>query len=302
MKVLLIGRSGQVAQSLLAVECPADIELVAVGRPELDVTDADSIAAALAVVAPDAVVNAAAYTAVDRAESEDDVAQALNADGVGKLAEKCSEINVPLIHISTDYVFDGAKDTAYLETDPVGPLGVYGRTKLAGERAVAAKLKRHIILRTSWVYSPFGQNFVKTMLRLAGERETLNVVDDQVGTPTYAPHLAEAIIEILKRIKTTPARQVPWGLYHVAGQGETTWCGLARTVFEISTAHGGPAAHVDAITTAEYPTAARRPANSRLNCDKLERVFDIRLPPLSDGVRDCVTALLLEAGQTSAGA
>ena len=185
----------------------------------------------------------------------------------------CAQTDIPLVHLSTDYVFDGTKTTPYVEIDPVAPLGVYGHTKLAGEHAVAEAGPKHIILRTAWVISPFGHNFAKTMLRLASNRGHLNVVDDQYGTPTYAPHLAIAILRLLKHIANSSAADIPWGIYHAAGRGEATWCDLARTIFEISSARGGPHATVDAITTAEYPTPAKRPMNSRLNTEKLEKTF-----------------------------
>ena len=292
MKMLVTGTSGQLAQSLLETGIAAGIDIIAIRRPQLDLAVPASIRHALADARPDIVVNAAAYTAVDKAESEPELALRINGDGAGVVAETCTRLGVPLIHISTDYVFDGSKAAPYLETDPTAPVSAYGRSKLAGEAAVAHACRRHVILRTSWVHSPFGNNFVKTMLRLGASKPQLGVVDDQLGCPTYAPHLAEAIVRIARRALSAPHDQVPWGIYHAAGAGETTWCGFAREIFRLAASHGGPTPRVDAITTADYPTAAMRPANSRLDCTALERAFGARLPDWRDGARACVARLL----------
>lgn len=291
MKILVAGREGQVARSLAA--CSRDgIEVVAAGRPVLDLADAEGIRRAIAATAPDVVVNAAAYTAVDRAESEPEQAHAINAAGAGSLAAACNAAAVPLIHISTDYVYDGSKSSPYVESDPVRPLGVYGATKLAGEQAVAAMCPRHVILRTAWVYSPHGNNFVKTMLRLAGTRPEIGVVADQRGNPTYAPHLAVVILDIARQVKDAGETDRRWGIYHAAGTGDATWCDLAREVFAQSALRGGPVAKVNAITTADYPTPAKRPANSRLDCGKLERTFGVTQPDWRVGVAEAVAALV----------
>jgi dTDP-4-dehydrorhamnose reductase len=260
----------------------------------LDLLDQATVLTAFDEVRPDLVINAAAYTAVDKAEAEPDAATALNVDAVARLGELCASRGVPLIHISTDYVFDGEKPAPYLEDDPVAPTGVYGQTKLDGERALAAVLKEHVILRTAWVHSPFANNFVKTMLRLAETRDELGVVDDQIGSPTYAPHLAQAIAQIASHIlnrQETQSGAPAWGTYHAAGSGQTTWCGMARKVFEEARARGMPGAQVKAITTADYPTPAMRPANSQLDCSKLERNFGLRLPDWQEGVALCVARL-----------
>lgn len=289
MKLLVTGAQGQVAQSLVAAQSSHDV--VAIGRPDLDITDIDTVRRHIGAVEPAVVVNCAAYTAVDKAESETEAAERANASGAGNVARACNEAGIPVIHISTDYVFDGEKPTPYLETDYTGPRSAYGRTKLAGEEMVAIANPRHLILRTAWVYSPYGNNFVKTMLRLAATRPELGVVDDQLGSPTYAPHLAEAIVAILEQIERQP-HAIDWGVYNAAGAGETTWCGFAREVFQVSQEAGGPSAVVSAITTAEYPTPARRPANSRLDGGKLKSVFGIGLQHWTEGVRACVSALL----------
>jgi dTDP-4-dehydrorhamnose reductase len=291
--LLVTGRGGQLAQSLCEVAAQRGLEVVALGRPDLDLTDAASIAAAIERAAPSIVVNAAAYTAVDKAESEPELAHAVNARGAGHMAEACERRGIPLIHISTDYVFDGEKSHPYTEDDAPNPASAYGRSKLDGERRVAAGCSRHIILRTAWVHSPFGHNFVKTMLRLAASRPEVAVVDDQAGSPTYAPHLADAIVSIAAHVLDGSQKGGhPWGIYHAAGQGEATWCAFAREIFRCSAALGGPTANVRPITTAEYPTPARRPRNSRLDSGKLIRTFGVQLADWRKGTADCVRRLV----------
>ena len=236
------------------------------------------------------MINAAAYTAVDRAESEIGAAFAINALGPALLAQATKAANIPLIHISTDYVFDGSKTGPYTEDDPVRPLGVYGASKEAGEQAVRTGNPRAIILRTAWVVSARRQNFVKTMLRLGAERPVLRVVDDQHGCPTSAADLARTAAAIALRL--IGDKHAPTGNYHFVNGGDTTWCGLARHVFAISAELGGPNPKVDAITTAEFPTPARRPANSRLSTSRLTRDFDIAPRPWQHAVGEIVDALL----------
>ena len=292
MRLLIAGWQGQVARALAeAVPACADIEACAIGRPALDICEMRTITRALAEVRPDVVINTAAYTAVDKAEDDREAAFALNRDGARMLSRAAAERGAAIIHLSTDYVFDGSKSEPYVENDSTEPVTVYGRSKLEGEQAVRDTNPHHVILRTAWVYSPFGKNFVKTMLELARERDEIGVVDDQLGNPTYAPHLASGILEIARRISVAGDRAA-WGTYHMAGQGEVSWCGLARECFARSAAIGGPQALVRAITTADYPTAAARPANSRLNCDKLSRLFGQQQPLWTDGVKDCVDRLV----------
>jgi len=267
-------------------------ELITLGRPELDVTRIDTLETAFAVHEPCLVVNCAAYTGVDTAESEEQQVMAVNAEGAHAVAKLCAFHAIPIIHISTDYVFDGTKSQPYCETDPTGPTGVYGLSKLLGEDGVAETCPRHIILRTAWVYSPFGHNFVKTMLRLADERNDISVVNDQFGCPTYAPHLAEAILEVAHQIVVKRSPQAPWGIYHAAGAGETNWFDFAREVFKHSARYGGPSAKAHPISTADYPTPAKRPANSRLNCSALKDRFAVALPDWRMGVEPCVGRLL----------
>ena len=292
MRVLVTGRTGQLAGSLLEAGAGKGCDIVAVGRPALDLADRASLDDAIARFQPDAVVNAAAYTAVDAAETEPERAYAINAAGAGHVAEACARREIPVIHISTDYVFDGAKPGPYGEDGPASPLGVYGLSKLRGEQRVAAANWRHVILRTSWLFSPFGANFVKTMLRLATTRSEIGVVDDQVGCPTYAPHLAECILAVAARVTGEPAKRDAFGVYHAAGGGAASWCEFAREVFRCSSELGGPAATAKPIPTADYPLPARRPANSRLDCSKLAREFGLALPPWRVGARDCVARLL----------
>ena len=292
MKILVTGAKGQIARSLVEAAGGRGIDLMALGRPELELTDPNSIERAVKKTAPNYVINTAAYTAVDKAEEESELAMAVNRYGAGVLAALCNQRHIPIIHLSTDYVFDGSRKTPYTETDPTIPLGIYGHSKRQGEKAVIASTPHHIILRTSWVYSPFGHNFVKTMLRLADTRNEMKVVDDQHGCPTYAPHVAKGILEIIEILDNGVPSEDPWGIYNIAGTGETSWCGFARVIFAQSEKRGGPIAQVHPITTEQYPTPARRPANSRLNCTKLERVFGIALPDWREGTADCVARLV----------
>lgn len=292
MRIAVTGREGQVAQSLKERGGRAGVEIVLVGRPDLDLATPAGIAPALAAARPDLIVSAAAYTAVDRAEDEPDLAHAVNGAGAGAVAAAAQSLGVPVIHLSTDYVFDGAKHGDYVETDPTGPIGVYGASKLAGEQSVAAANPRHAILRTAWVYSPFGNNFLRTMLRVAAGREELTVVADQHGNPTSALDIADAILHIAPQLVS--GRDDVFGIFHLAGSGTTNWSGFARRIFEASGALGGPSARVKDITTADYPTKARRPANSRLSSAKFAGTFGWTAPDWRDST-DAVVARLLAA-------
>ncbi|MBZ9744880.1 dTDP-4-dehydrorhamnose reductase [Mesorhizobium sp. CO1-1-7] len=290
MRLLVTGRDGQVAASLLAAgQARAGVEVVAIGRPELDLARPDTIIDAIAGAKPDIVVSAAAYTAVDQAEDEPDLAFAVNATGAGKVAEAAARLGVPVIHLSTDYVFDGTKADAYIETDPTAPLGVYGASKLAGEQAVASANPRHLILRTAWVYSPFGKNFVKTMLRLAADRDEISVVSDQWGNPTSALDVADAILHAATMLHGDFA---VFGTCHLAGTGETNWSGFARHILDTSLKFGGPWARVGDITTMDYPTKARRPANSRLSSAKFGASFGWTAPDWQKSAREVVHRLV----------
>jgi dTDP-4-dehydrorhamnose reductase len=286
LRVAVIGTQGQLARSLAEIVAE-DVQVMCIGRPQLDLAVPDTVTSALSDLPADLVVNAAAYTAVDRAESEPDLAFAINRDGAAAVAAVCARRHLPLIHVSTDYVFDGRRTGAYLETDPCNPQGIYGASKLAGEQAVQAVLPAAVILRTAWVHSPFGSNFVRTMLRLSMERDSLRVVADQQGSPSYAPDLATAILVMARALCGSSTAGLS-GIFHLAGAGATTWHGLAVEIM----AAAGRNIPVDAITTADYPTPARRPANSVLDTARIAAAYGIRLPPWQDGVRRCVARLL----------
>ncbi|KQV83964.1 dTDP-4-dehydrorhamnose reductase [Rhizobium sp. Root1220] len=277
MRVAVTGKQGQVVSALLERGPAAGVEIVAVGRPELDLVDRNSIRAVLSQIRPDAIVSAAAYTAVDKAESEEALAFAVNAEGATAIAELASEFGIPVVHLSTDYVFPGDKHDVYVETDATDPLSAYGRSKLAGEVGVASANPNHAILRTAWVYSPFGANFLTTMLRLAETRDSLNVVGDQHGTPTSALDIADAVITIVKRLSVDPDTKLR-GVFHLTGSGDTTWADFAEAIFASLLAKSGKIVSVRRITTAEYPTPARRPANSRLSNEKLKQAYGFVLP------------------------
>ena len=283
LRVAVIGTQGQLARSLAEIAA-GDVTVTCIGRPQLDLAQPETVAPGLADLPADLVVNAAAYTAVDRAESESDLAFRINRDGAAAVAAVCARRGLPLVHVSTDYVFDGRKAGAWREDDPCNPQGVYGASKLAGEQAVLAALPAAVILRTAWVHSPFGSNFVRTMLRLGAERDRLRVVADQQGSPTYAPDLAAAILVLARKL----AAGGETGVFHLAGAGSTTWHGLAVEIM----AAAGRGIPVDAITTTDYPTPAQRPANSVLDTAKIASAYGIRLPPWQDGVRRCVARLL----------
>ena len=290
MRVIVTGKQGQVARSLFERASAQGIEVELVGRPELDLTDSRGISEALAGRGADVVVNAAAYTAVDRAETEEDLATRVNGTGAGLVATAAREMGVPVIQISTDYVFDGALDRPYREEDAPAPINAYGRSKLAGERAVAAATPDHVILRTAWIYSPFGANFVKTMLRLGASRSEVGVVADQRGAPTSALDIADAVISVARRIAASPNRAGLTGVFHMTGGGEATWADFAEAIFA-ETVRGRLVA-VRPLTTAEYPTPARRPANSRLDASRLRDVYGVELPPWRKSLKACVARLL----------
>ncbi|KAB2919098.1 MAG: dTDP-4-dehydrorhamnose reductase [Hyphomicrobiaceae bacterium] len=291
MKILVAGAQGQLARALGEQATRDGVSVTMMGRPQLDLCDKATIARAIGMTAPDIVVNAAAYTAVDKAEGDAAAAFAVNRDGAGALAAAARAHARPIIHVSTDYVFDGTKQGAYVEDDPVGPTGVYGRSKLEGEIAVAAANPQHVILRTAWVYSAHGHNFLKTIVRLARERPELRVVVDQRGNPTYAPHLADAILAIAAQLRAEPAAAKRWGIYHAAGTGDTSWYEFASAIIAAAGPLGVPQVPVKAISTSDYPTPARRPANSCLDCSKLARIFGVRLPSWRQGVAECIARL-----------
>ena len=292
MRLVVTGRHGQVAQSLLERAAALNVDVHAAARPDIDLARPAELERALIDLAPDAIVNAAAYTAVDRAESEPDLAYGINALGAEAVARAAKRLGIPVIQLSTDYVFDGKLDRAYREDDPTDPLGVYGDSKLRGERAVAAANGNHVILRTGWIYSPFGSNFARTMLALANEREEISVVSDQLGAPTNALDLADGIIAIARNLLDRPAATELRGVFHITGGGETNWAGFAAAILAASAAAGGPAARVMPIATSDYPTAARRPANSRLDNSRLAGIHGVRLPCWKQSLQGCIERLV----------
>ena len=293
MRLYVIGAEGQIARSLReAAANNPDIEIGCGARPSVDILRPELVEKALTEFSPNIVINPAAYTAVDRAEAEPDLAFAINRRGAGIVAAAANRLGIPIVHLSTDYVFDGKKDGSYIESDPVGPQGVYGQSKLAGEQAVAAANECNVILRTSWVYAPFGNNFVRTIMRLSTGRERLRVVDDQVGCPTYAPDIADAILTIARKIGFSGWQKRFAGVTHVAGPDAVTWHTFAQKIISVAKKSGGPDVVVDAISTADYPTDAERPMNSRLCCERLATIFDVRLPPLEHSLEQCIKRLL----------
>lgn len=287
MSLLVIGRTGQLARSLQIAARRTSMPLIAIGRPEIDVRRTATVGQALDQHGPSIVVNAAAYTAVDKAERAPEEAKQLNADGAGDLARACWQRRIPLIHISTDYVFDGLKEAPYSEDDRCNPINVYGQTKLEGERQVAEHHPQHVILRTSWVHSPFGGNFVGAILKASKNGLPLRVIDDQVGSPTYALDLAETILNLALHVGQGDRRTFPWGVYHVCNAGETSWYGLARAIIDKAIPEEDRP-WIEPISTAAYGAAAARPANSRLNCGKLSSSFGLALRDWRLGLEDCV--------------
>lgn len=288
--ILVTGGTGQLASALAAA-----VGVVRVGRPDFDFDRPETVEAAFRAAAPRLVVNAAAYTAVDAAETDADAAYRVNRDGPALLARLCAQADIPLIHVSTDYVFDGTKTDPYVETDPVAPQGVYGASKLAGENAVMDSGARAIILRTAWVYAATGKNFVRTMLTVGKTRPRLTVVGDQHGCPTTAADLADAILAIIARIDATGWEPAYRGVFHAAGTGATTWYGLAVATFEEAGRHGANVPEVAPILTADWPTPAKRPANSRLDCTRLHDVFGVRLPHWRDSLTKTVNEIFATA-------
>ena len=284
MSILVTGANGQVGWELANRARASGLPVVALTRQDLDITDASAVAACLARWRPRLVINGAAYTAVDQAEREPELAFAVNRDGVGYLAEACAAHGTPLFHLSTDYVFSGDRAQAYREDDPVSPLGVYGQSKWAGEVVLHELLSEHLVVRVSWVFGAHGHSFVKTMLRLGAERDLLRIVNDQRGCPTAAVDIADMLLALAERY--FEEQTLAWGTFHYCGAPATTWFEFARAIFEYAGGLGLPiAATVEPITTADYPTPAARPANSVLDCGKIEGQLGIRCRPWSEALR-----------------
>ncbi len=299
MRIIVTGLTGQVVSGLIE-RAPADVELIALGRPRLDLSVREAVLAALRATHCDAIVNAAAYTEVDKAESEPDVAMRVNADGAGYVAEIAAELKKPLVHLSTDYVFDGALDRPYREDDPTGPTSAYGRSKLVGEQKIAEIHDNHAILRTAWVYSPSGANFVRTMLRLGQSRDEVGVVADQFGNPTSALDIADAVLTISRRMVADHSPSLR-GVFHMSGTGDASWADFAEAIFAEGEKSGRAPVRVKRIGTKDYPTPAPRPANSRLDCGKLQRTYGVALPHWRESLAPCVARLLAAEAATPAG-
>jgi len=290
--ILITGGSGQLGDALARLFASRGIAFKAVSRPEFDFERPETVVACFDAATPDLVINAAAYTAVDKAETEREAAKAGNHTGPLALARLCEAADIPFIHVSTDYVFDGNKGAPYVETDATGPTGVYGATKRDGEEAILATGAKAIILRTAWVYAAHGKNFARTMLNAGRKMPVLKVVADQRGTPTAAPDLAAAILAIVAKLRETGWEQQYRGIFHATGAGETTWHGFASAIFEDAARLGYTAPEVQPINTADWPTPTRRPPDSRLDCGKLARVFGVRLPDWRASLPGVVQELL----------
>lgn len=279
MTILVFGHSGQVA-----TELRRQADVVALSRSDADLSDPASCAAAIKRVSPNVVINAAAYTAVDKAEEEEALATLINGDAPGAMAEITAEQGIPFLHVSTDYVFDGSGDAPWRPTDSTGPLGAYGRSKLVGEAAIAAAGGQSAILRTSWVFSAHGNNFMKTMLRLGAERDALSIVADQIGGPTPASAIAAALLRMAEQMQTDPAKG---GVHHFSGAPDVSWAAFATEIFD----QAGLSVAVSPIATADYPTPAKRPGNSRLDCSELKNQFGIDQPDWRKGVAEVLAGL-----------
>lgn len=292
MRLLIAGWHGQVARALIeAAPSRPEIKALAAGRPALDVRDPRSVARAFSDLEPTIVVNGAAYTAVDKAESDAESAFALNRDGARLLAEAAARRGVPVIHLSTHYVFDGTKPAPYVEADAPCPATVYGRSKLAGEEAVREVNPRHVVIRTGWVFGPMAQTFAARIIEAATGSGPLRIVADQQGNPTYAPHLADAILDIARKLASGAHA---WGTYHAAGTGATSWHGLAGEILARAAARGRAGAPLVPIATSDYPATAPRPVNAELDCARLEATFGLRLPAWQQGAAACVERLVPE--------
>jgi dTDP-4-dehydrorhamnose reductase len=295
MRIVVTGKEGQVVRALSEVGPRLGAEIVTVGRPEMDLAAPATVATALTVHCPDVIVSAAAHTAVDRAESEPDEAFAVNAFGAAAVAKAAASLGVPVIHLSTDYVFAGDKRAPYMETDPANPISIYGRSKLQGEQLVAGAARDHVILRTAWVYSPFGANFLKTMLRLSESCDEVAVVADQHGSPTSALDIAVALVAVAKRLAADPDPHLR-GVFHLSASGEANWADFAEEIFRNLKERNGRRVLVRRIGTADYPTQARRPANSRLDAGKLRDRFGITVPDWRPSTAAVVYRLIEQQG------
>jgi dTDP-4-dehydrorhamnose reductase len=291
MKILITGAQGQVGKELVSIANQRGFDVIAAGRTQLDIAQFKNVKNYVQLYNPNIIINAAAYTAVDKAEEEQEIAYAINRDGAENLAAVCKEKNIPLLHISTDYVFDGTKSEAYSENDAVSPLGIYGISKWQGEEAIRQTLPEHIILRVAWVFGAQGNNFVKTMLRLAKDRGELNVVADQFGGPSPAKKIAETLILLAETYQKEKALE--WGTYHYCGAEKTNWYDFAKEIFSQAKEKGliDKEIKVNAITTEQYPIQAKRPINSMLDCSKIKNTFGIEMPSWKNALNEAITEL-----------
>ncbi len=292
MQIAVTGIHGQVVSALRERAQSLGVNVTAVGRPILDLSKTGTALRALAAAQPDVIVHAAAYTAVDQAEQDMELAYQINTLGAGEVAAAAREFGVPIVHLSTDYVFNGEKPTPYVETDSISPLNFYGSTKALGEKAVTGQAPNHAILRISWIYSSFGKNFVRRILHVAKSRDTLSIVADQQGTPTSAIDVADGIIVVVKNLVSRPSESTLRGLFHMTAAGDTTWAGFGEAVFAASREAGGAFAFVRPIASKDYPQAAKRPANSRLNCTKIANIHGVRLPDWQSSLKLCVERIV----------
>lgn len=291
-RVAITGCSGQVVSAVLERSAFfPDLDVIPIGRPNLDLLQVETIETAIVAAQPDAIISAAAFTGVDQAESEEDLAVAINGRAPGVLGTIATKLGIPIVHLSTDYVFDGLKNRPYVETDPTSPLGVYGRSKLMGEYSLAKATENHAILRVAWLYSSFGRNFLKTMLQIAEKRDTVSVVNDQIGNPTSAFDVADSILAVTRNLINDPASSLR-GTFHMTAEGSASWAEFATEIFRLSRARGGPSAIVSPIPSSEYPTPARRPVNSRLDSSKLQLTHGIGLPAWHASTRQVIERLI----------
>lgn len=291
MNVLITGAQGQVGKELSLIATEKGFNVIAAGRTDLDITQLENVENYINKTQPDIVINAAAHTAVDKAEDEQDLAFSINRDGAKNIALICTKHNIPLLHISTDYVFDGTQSDPYQENDDVSPLGVYGTSKWQGEEAIRQNLTQHIILRVAWVFGAQGNNFVKTMLRLGQDRDELNVVADQFGGPSPAKNIAQTLMALVEQYRNN--KLLDWGTYHYCGSEKTTWYDFAVEIFDQAFELGilNKKIKVNPITTAEYPTPAKRPSNSMLDCSKLKNTFGIEMPEWKEALKQVLIEL-----------
>jgi dTDP-4-dehydrorhamnose reductase len=294
MRILFTGANGQLGHEIKRAAIKKELWAVGLTHHELDITQPESINAVISKINPTVIINCAAYTAVDQAESEPEPAFAVNQHGPAQLAKACSDHNIAFIHISTDYVFDGRKDSAYVENDPICPIGIYGQSKAAGEAQIAQLIKKYIIIRTSWLYGCHGNNFVKTMIRLGRTKDRIGVVDDQFGSPTHAADLAEAVLTVACNILQDDFSQ--WGIYHFANQGIVSWYEFAKNIFEIiSKKMELKLTKLDPLTTDQYPTVAVRPEYSVLSVKKISQQFGINPPFYLDSLKEMLARMLAES-------